>query len=87
MIKHLNEERKVDYCMALIEILLRRKVPLDKHFEEEIASISEIYTKTERCLKYFTEPIEGWKVNKINDRNSISTKVINKSEVLLRFDG
>jgi uncharacterized protein (DUF2164 family) len=38
-------------------------------------------------LKYFTEPIEGWRLNKINDRNTLSTKIINKSEVLLKYDG
>ena len=30
LIKKLNEERRIDYCMALIEILMRRKVPLTK---------------------------------------------------------
>ena len=30
LIKKLNEERRIDYCMALIEILMRRKTLLTK---------------------------------------------------------
>lgn len=33
MVQALNQERRVDYCMALIEILLKRKAPLTKAFE------------------------------------------------------
>jgi hypothetical protein len=32
--------------MALIEILMKRKAPMTKEFEELVAVITEIYTKT-----------------------------------------
>lgn len=41
----------------------------------------------ERCLDYFKESTEGWYIDKIDEKNTLSSKIVHRGEALIRYDG
>lgn len=87
MIKQNYEERKIDICMGLIRCLMKKKPKLDGKTSDLISRIEEVFTRLERYTRNLNESKDDWKMSKLNEQNTLWTKVIQKGEVMVRFEG